>query len=73
MTEKNTKLSKYTFDAEEVSKSFAPYRTKKEEVEKKLLEIEIKDEITLNAAQTTFNRGRSCTAIFKKLSNFMLS
>jgi hypothetical protein len=59
MTEKaSTKLTKYTFDAEEVSKSFTPFRVKKEEVEKNLLELKVEDEISLNSAQMTFNRGK---------------
>lgn len=56
--EESIKITKYTFDAEEVSKSFLPYRVKKEEVEKKLLEINITDEVSLNSAQMTFNRAK---------------
>ena len=74
MTEKpSTKLTKYTFDAEEVSKSFSVYRKSKEEIEEKLLAVNVTDEQSLQSAQLTFNRGKEMKDEIVKFSNELKS
>ena len=61
------KLTKYTFDLEEVTKSYKHFVARKDEVEKKLLQVAISDELTLNAARTTLGKGKD---LLKEINEF---